>query len=180
MSAGSFGDICNSTGPDTCFAFRFCATHERFIHYDRALGVVYASDRSTGLGYLRGGGGDFDDFVKAWQSRPWLDAAPIPGLNLGLNLLFHEYEFVRKATSDPEFPPIDKTGYLRDLARGLQFIEDRDARRSCGTFCGSMDGRAPSKSRPRRSAGSAASGRVCSSAACGKRGNPRCSSPRGA
>ncbi len=119
-----FGDICNSTGPDTCFAFRFCATHERFIHYDRALGVVYASDRSTGLGYLRGGGGDFDDFMTTWQSRPWLESAPIPGLNLGLNLLFHEYELVRKATADAGFPPIDKAGYLRDLARGLQFIDD--------------------------------------------------------
>ena len=118
-----FGDICDSGGPDSCFTYRFCATHEHYLHFDRPLGIVYASHRSTGIGYLRGAGGDFDDFVQSWRGRPWMDAAPIPGLNLGMNLMFHEYELVRRATNHPAFKPIQKEGYLRDLSRGLEWVE---------------------------------------------------------
>ena len=36
-----------------------------------------------------------------WGDRPWLDAAPIVGLNMGQNVLFHQYELVRRVTDDP-------------------------------------------------------------------------------
>lgn len=130
-----FGSVCASTGPDSCFTYRFCALGDgRFLHLDRALGVVHASHRSNGAGYLRGRtDGDFGDFLKTWGDRPWLEAAPIPGMNLGQNMLYHEYELVRREVRDPRFPPIEMGGYLRELARGLSRVEDprlRDAMRA--------------------------------------------------
>src|SRR5436853_9283 len=77
---GNFGDVCNSSGPDSAFMWRFFALRDRYIHFDRPVGIFYASHRSTGLGYLRGRGGDFADYVKTFGDKPWLDAAPIPGV----------------------------------------------------------------------------------------------------
>jgi hypothetical protein len=124
-----FGDICDSTGPDSCFCFRFCALSDGYLHLDRPLGINYASHRSNGLGYLRGSGGDFGDFVASWEDRPWLDAAPIPGLNLGQNMLFHEYELVRRVVGGDALPPLRKSGYLRSLAGGLRWVEDEEVKR---------------------------------------------------
>ena len=118
-----FGDVCNSSGPDSAFMWRFLALEDRYIHFDRPLGIFYASHRSTGLGYLRGRGGDFADFVKTFGERPWLDAAPIPGVNLGQNILYHEYELVRRATGD-RLPPLDRAAILQDLAAHLHWIAD--------------------------------------------------------
>ena len=49
-----FGSICDSTTPDSCFAYRFCATHERYLHFDRAIGVLYGYHRSVGVGFSGG------------------------------------------------------------------------------------------------------------------------------
>ena len=122
--AERFGSVCDSTGPDSCFMFRFCAIYDHYIHFDRTIGIVYATHRSTEVGYLRGKGGDFDDFAKSWGDRAWLSAAPIPGLTLGLNMLFHEYELIRRATGLPGFKPIERNGYCRALASALTAIDD--------------------------------------------------------
>jgi hypothetical protein len=119
-----FGTICDSTAPDSSFTYRFCATFESYLHLDRAIGVIHAFDRSTGSGFMRGAGGDFPDFMQWWGERPWLDAAPIPGLNLGQNVLFHEYEVVRRSTKHPAFQPVERPGYLRELASSLWYVED--------------------------------------------------------
>ncbi|HVE72400.1 MAG TPA: glycosyltransferase family 2 protein [Thermoanaerobaculia bacterium] len=122
-----FGDLCDSTTADSAFAYRFCSVRERYLHFDRSMGVLHSPHRSTGLGYMRGRGGDFDDFRRQWGDRPWLDAAPIPGINLGLNMLYHEYERVRRATGD-QLPPIDRAAYVEDLAGGLPVVSDPSAR----------------------------------------------------
>lgn len=119
-----FGSICDSTGPDSCFTYRFCALYDRYLHLDCSTGVIYAAHRSNGLGYLRQGGGDFGQFKEAWGDRPWLDAAPIPGLNLGQNMLFHEYELVRRARGGERFPQIDRDAYLKVLEAALRWVED--------------------------------------------------------
>jgi hypothetical protein len=118
-----FGDICDSTGPDAAFTFRFCALADSYLHLDRSLGVVYANDRSNGAGFLSGKTTDFVDFKQSWGDRPWLDSVPLPGLDLGWNMLFHEYELVRQATGD-QLPPLSRSGYLDGLAYGLRYIED--------------------------------------------------------
>lgn len=124
-----FGDICNSATPDSSFTFRFCALEERYLHLDRALSVMYAFEFSNGLAYYRSDTkGTYGDFVSMWGDRPWLEAAPIPGLNLGLNIMFHEYNLVQRVAGKARFPPIERDAYLRELARGLAYIENPTAR----------------------------------------------------
>lgn len=121
--AGRFGDICRSTGPDIAFMARFLALYDDYLHFDAAPGILYAAHRSTNMGYFRGSGGDFADFLKLHGERAWLDAAPVPGLTLGSNMLFHEYELVRRATGD-RLPPLDRDACLRELAAGLQWVAE--------------------------------------------------------
>jgi glycosyltransferase involved in cell wall biosynthesis len=116
--AERFGDICNGTSGDAPFLCRFLTLDDGFLHYDRPIGIGYAPQRSAGFGYLRGEGGDFPDYLKTWGDRKWLERAPIPGINLGHNMLFHEYEVVREQTGD-RLPPIDFEAYLRALAEAL-------------------------------------------------------------
>jgi hypothetical protein len=114
-----FGDICNSNSADAPFLCRYLTVDDRYLHYDRAIGIAYAPQRSAGMGYLRGEGGDFADYLQTWGDRQWLERAPIPGLNLGHNMLFHEYEIAREQTGD-RLPPIDFDGYLRGLGEALR------------------------------------------------------------
>lgn len=123
-----FGSICDSTGPDACFMARFCALFDTFVHFDRPLGILYASHRSNGWSYTKGRtDGDFADFLAACRDRPWLEAAPIPGISLGQNMLYHEYELVRRATGT-KLPPLDIKGCLRELGQSLKWIEDPKTR----------------------------------------------------
>lgn len=128
-----FGTLCESTTADSCFAYRFCALFDDYLHLDRPLAILYGSHRSAGLGYLKGEGGDFADYRATWRGEAWLDAAPVPGLNLGYNMLFHEYELVRQALGDGgRLPPLDRAGCLRDLAGSLYWIPAGEAReRAC-------------------------------------------------
>jgi hypothetical protein len=118
-----FGNLCNSSGPDSAFMARYLALHDRYLHYDRAQGVFYASHRSNGLGYLRGTGGDFADFMETFGDGAWLDAAPLPGINLGQNMLYHEYELVRRVTGE-RLPRLDRSAVLDDLGEQLRWIDD--------------------------------------------------------
>jgi hypothetical protein len=124
-----FGSICASTSPESCFGFRFAAVAESYLHFDRALGIHYGYEDSNGMGYIRGDvSGTFGDFMRLHGDRPWLDAAPIPGLSLGQNSFYHEYGLVQREAGSARFPPIDRAGYLADIAAGLTWIEDPDRR----------------------------------------------------
>ncbi len=123
-----YGDLCDSVGPDSRFGFRFCASYDDFLHLDRTISVTYAAHRSAGLGFLSGTGGDFADFRATWHGEQWMEAAPLPGLNLGQNMSYHEYELVRREPGGDRLPSIEMTGYLAELARGLQQISDRHER----------------------------------------------------
>ena len=120
-----FGTFCASTSPESCFGFRFSALEERYLHFDMPLGIHYASARSNGMSYLRGEtSGTFGDFVRLFGERPWLDAAPLPGVSLGQNVFYHEYARVQRDAGPEKFPPVEMDGYLKDLARGLAWIDD--------------------------------------------------------
>jgi hypothetical protein len=119
-----FGSICDSTGPDSCFMARFCALYDTSLHFDRPLGILYASHRSNGWGYMKGRtDGDFADFLAASGNQHWLEASPIPGVSLGQNMLYHEYELVRRATGT-RLPPLDVEACLGELGRSLKWIDD--------------------------------------------------------
>lgn len=128
-----FGDVCNSTGPDIAFMARFLALFDDYLHADRALGVLYAPERSTSMGWYRGEGGDFHDLQRLHGDRPWLDAAPLPGVHVGSNMLFHEYERVRRVTGD-RLPPLDHRAYLGELGAGLRWVTDARRRESLRTL----------------------------------------------
>jgi glycosyl transferase family 2 len=124
-----FGNICDSNAPDLTFLFRFLALEPRYLHLDAALSVLYAFQLSNAQGYFRSDpGGTFGDFMTLWADRPWLDAAPIPGLTLGVNIAFHEYNLVQNVVGKEAFPEIEMEGYLRELANGFYFIHDERER----------------------------------------------------
>jgi hypothetical protein len=121
----TFGTICDSTAPDSAFTYRFAATEERYLYLDQTPVITYAYRLSNGFAYFRGDTrGTYGDWVRLWGDRPWLDAAPIPGLSLGQNVMFHEYVMVQRVAGEKRFPPIDRDGYLRELAHGLLWIDD--------------------------------------------------------
>jgi len=123
-----FGSICDSAIPDGAFLFRLCAVDDVFHHLDRALFIVYGYAHSNGWAYLRGDeSGAWADWIKLWGDRPWIDAAPIPELKLGYNVMFHEYNVVRRIAGD-RFPPIDRERYLNHLGSSLTNISDEKLR----------------------------------------------------
>jgi hypothetical protein len=120
-----FGTICDSATPDVSFTFRLCTLDERYLYLDRACVLVYGYRFSNAFSYFKGDiDGTYGDWARTWGDRPWLDAAPIPGLDLGLNIMFHEYGDVQRVVGEKRFPPIDRKGYLRDLSHGLVWIVD--------------------------------------------------------
>lgn len=124
-----FGNICTSTTPDAAFGLRLCAVEERYGHFDMALGIHYAFERSNGLAYLRGElSPTYADFLKLLGDGPWLEAAPLPGVSLGQNIFWHEYALARRRSGDEKFPPIAMDEYLKDLARGLDAVHDQARR----------------------------------------------------
>ena len=122
---GRFGDFCNSSSPDSTFTYRFCAVEDRYRHLDRAPVIVHSFAYSNGRSQLAGEpGGTWGDFEKLWGDRPYVFTTPITEARLGQNIVFHEYNMVRRAVGGERFAEVDRAGYLRELARGLAFIPD--------------------------------------------------------
>jgi Glycosyltransferase like family 2 len=126
--AERFGDVCDSVAADVSFTFRFFGMYDRYLHLSRGIGVLHAFGRSHAAGFLTGKESDLADLRAMWGDRPWLDAAPIPGLTVGQNMLFHEYVLAQRVFGLERFPAIDMDGYLRELGSGLPWIKDPVAR----------------------------------------------------
>jgi hypothetical protein len=143
-----FGSICDSAVPDGAFLFRLCAVDDVFHHFDRALFIVYGYAHSNGWAYLRGEeSGAWADWIKLWGDRPWIEAAPIPELKLGYNVMFHEYNLVRRVTGD-RFPPIDQALYLNHLGKSLSYISDPEERSKMRDILKSHGWREPAPEMP--------------------------------
>lgn len=125
-----YGSICDAVGPDSRFGFRFCSLHDDYLHYDDSVSVMYAFSRSAGTGFVLGNreGDDFGDFRELWGDQAWLDGAPIPGLNLGHNMSYHEYELTRRESAGIRLPPVDLHGYVQELALSLPHVRDAQTR----------------------------------------------------
>jgi len=123
--ADRFGDVCNSTAPDMCFAYRCLATVDSILFYERALIVHYALDRSNGESQSRGVmTKDHVDFLANLGSKPLNFAAPIPQIDTVANTILHEYNLVKESTGSPKFPEIDKRRYLERIAQEAQSFEN--------------------------------------------------------
>ena len=119
-----FGNICDSVAADVSFTFRVLGMYDRYLYLSRGLGVLHAFSRSHAAGFLTGKPNDLADLRAMWGDRPWLDAAPIPGLTVGQNMLFHEYVLAQRVFGPERFPPIDIDGYLRELGSAVPLIAD--------------------------------------------------------
>jgi hypothetical protein len=119
-----FGDICDSVAADVSFGFRFLGMYDRYLHFNRGIGVLHTFARSHAVGFLTGKDSDLGDLRAMWGDRPWLDAAPIPGLTVGQNMLFHEYVLAQRVFGLGRFPEIDINGYLGELANSAPWISD--------------------------------------------------------
>ncbi len=122
-----FGTVCDSSVPDSAFLWRFLALHDSLIFYDRPHGVIYSHELSNGQAYQRQHGSTFADYMRLHGGAGWLDLAPIPGLNLGQNVLYHEYELARRVVGD-RLPPLDRAGVLNHLAEGLLWVDGEEIR----------------------------------------------------
>jgi hypothetical protein len=98
--------------------------YDRYLYLSRALGVLHAFERSHAYGFVTGKNTDLSDLRSMWGDRPWLDAAPIPGVDLGQNMLFHEYVLAQRVFGLERFPPIDQSGYLNELGSALDAVVD--------------------------------------------------------
>jgi glycosyltransferase involved in cell wall biosynthesis len=117
-----FGTICDSLSPDCGFGFRFCAVEDSYVFLDWPIGIIYAFQYSNAQAYFRGDtSGTFGDFMTFVHGELW-PASPIPGLNFGLNAVFHEYVVVQREVEG--FPQLEWKGYIRELGYGLQYITD--------------------------------------------------------
>ncbi len=125
--AARFGSVCRGAGPDSVFMARYLASYDRYLHFDCAIQILAGSERSTGLGYMRGTGGDYADFRKTVGNGPWLPLAPVPGVDIGFNLLFHDYETVRREAPG-RLPPVDRAAALDALAEDLRWVADPERR----------------------------------------------------
>jgi hypothetical protein len=124
-----FESFCLSTGPDLAFMAHCLATQESYAHVDRSIGVLHAADVSTTTAILRGRGHAMEEFVRLAGRDGWLHAAPVPGVNLGASMLFHEYELARRATGD-RLPPLNRVACMEAIASALRWIEDHSMRES--------------------------------------------------
>lgn len=119
-----FGDVCDSVAADVSFTFRFLGMYDRYLYLSRGIGVLHAFHRSHAAGFLTGNDSDLSDLRRLWGDRPWLDAAPIAGLTVGQNMLFHEYVLAQRVFGEQRYPPIDREGYLRELASAVPMVAD--------------------------------------------------------
>jgi hypothetical protein len=118
-----YGSVCDSLSPDVAFMWRLFTLQERYIHHDAAPGVLYASHRSNGLSFMTGKGSEFPDYRKTYGDRPWLDLAPVPGLDLGHSMLYHEHAVVRRISGDA-LPPLDHAAVINELGGQLRWVVD--------------------------------------------------------
>jgi hypothetical protein len=123
LIAARFGSICGELAPDYSFAYRCLSCVEQISYLDRSCLIAYGLDRSQGVNFSRGRRArDVVDFEQ--NAGPVLHfAAPLPDVRCGLNAVVHEYCLVQ-AKAPEQLKPLDRLGYLNNLALSLVEIED--------------------------------------------------------
>lgn len=116
-----YGNVCDLVSPDVGFGMRMLERAESFIFYDRALLVDYAMARSHGYNVQRGiVNQDAADFAAQLAGGNYASAAPIPGLTVNGNYLYHEYVQVRAGSDHHRLPAINLAQYSRLISRDIR------------------------------------------------------------
>jgi hypothetical protein len=125
--AGRFSTIFDSISPDFCFAFRFLATSESFVYYDRSILTHRGLDRSNGAAYSRGvESADSMDFGADLGRAQRHSATPVPELRGITNAILQEYCLV--AAEAGGFPAVDRDLYLEAIAREVPQLQNPELR----------------------------------------------------
>lgn len=117
-----FGDVYTSVAPDLCHAYRCMALRDRVRYFDAPVMVQYGFVKSNGTGYYDKKTNEaWADFNRCAGPRGITFAAPVPGVCCNLNVVYHEYCFVREQAGDPaRFPAVDWGRYVHAIANDIQ------------------------------------------------------------
>jgi hypothetical protein len=119
-----FGDLFCSVAPDHCLAYRCLALFDRHYHLDEAVLVQYGMHHSTGTGMMQSKANEAcADFKATVGPRGLTWHAPIPELDVNINVVFHEYCLAREQVGE-RFPEVDYRRYLEALAWEIGLVED--------------------------------------------------------
>lgn len=123
-----FGDLFSTTAPDHALAYRCLAVIDHHYHLDEAVLVQYGMSLSTGVGmFYRRPNDASADFRNTADPDGLTRLAPVPEVDVNINVVFHEYNRLRQ--SEPErLPEIDRGRYLQALANEVALVEDEGRR----------------------------------------------------
>jgi hypothetical protein len=116
-----FGNIYTSVAPDLCHAYRCLANVGVIRYYDAPVMVQYGLAKSNGTGYYGKTTNDaWTDFNRNAGTSGLTYASPIPDLCCNLNIVYHEYCFVREQAQDNAlFPAVDWQRYVHAIAHDI-------------------------------------------------------------
>ncbi len=125
-----FGDVYTSVAPDLCHAYRCMALRDRVRYFDAPVMIQYGFAKSNGTGYYDKKTNDaWTDFNRNAGPRGLTFAAPVPEICCNLNVVYHEYCFVREQANDPtRFPIVDWPRYVHAIAQDIQYCANPDVR----------------------------------------------------
>ena len=125
-----FGDVYTSVAPDLCHAYRCMALRDRVRYFDAPVMVQYGMAKSNGTGYYDKKTNEaWVDFNRCAGPRGITFAAPVPEVCCNLNVVYHEYCFVREQAADPvRFPVVDWKRYVHAIANDIQSCANPEAR----------------------------------------------------
>ena len=125
-----FGDVYTSVAPDLCHAYRCLALCDHIRYYDAPVMVQYGFAKSNGTGYYDKQTNDaWTDFNRNAGPRGLTFASPIPEICSNLNIVYHEYCFVRQqANDDARFPAVDWRRYVHAIAQDIDYCANPHVR----------------------------------------------------
>ena len=125
-----FGDVFTSVAPDLCHAYRCLGLCDTVRYFDAPVMVQYGFAKSNGTGYYDKQTNDaWTDFNRNAGPRGLTYAAPIPELCCNLNIVYHEYCFVRQqANDDARYPAVDWRRYVHAIAQDIQYCANPHVR----------------------------------------------------
>jgi hypothetical protein len=124
----AYGGLAGSIAPDYSFGFRCLDVLETTLHYDRSVLIATGLERSIGSGIVRGRLSDEGaDFVGA-VGEEMNSATPLPRLDAWPNPMFQIYLDTRAESRSGRLPPLDRGRYLAAVAKGVDALEDAEAR----------------------------------------------------
>jgi len=121
-----YENVFDSTGPDTCFAFRFLAQYEKYLFYDGPVLIIYNHSLSNCQAYTIGvTNKTASDFSSFFGESIYPDS-PLPEIQISANVLINDYCFVAKETKSEKFKEININNYLHYLFEHIKSIQNEE------------------------------------------------------